>query len=270
MLHRVLSVYRKEGIAGIWRAVMWRMNLDILWRLKPTGPRKLARRRLGGRKGLEIGGPSGVFSAAGPVPVYPVIDSLDNCNFSTSTLWQVAVVAGENTYRYADGRAPGKQYIGEAADLRDIPSSTYDFLICSHVIEHVANPLQALREWLRVISPGGTLVMVVPHRDGAFDHRRPVTRFQHLQEDFDRGIGEDDLTHLPEILSLHDLSRDSDAGTHEQFEARSRKNLENRCLHHHVFDIDLVARMLTHAECEVMALDQLVPHHIVAVARKLL
>lgn len=268
MINKVLDVFRREGIEGIWRAVKWRVNIDIVWRLKPNGPRRLALNRLAGCKGIEIGGPSSFFGVTGPIPIYPVIGTLDNCNFSTSTVWQAEIVAGESTYRYADGRVAGKQYISEAADLQDIPSSTYDFLICSHVIEHVANPLEALREWLRIIRPGGTILLVVPHRDGAFDHRRLVTTFQHLVEDFRRGTKEDDLTHLPEILALHDLSRDPDAGTHAQFEARSRKNLENRCLHHHVFDVELVAKMLTHAECEILALDQLAPHHIIAVARK--
>jgi SAM-dependent methyltransferase len=268
MINRILTVYRRGGLDGIWRAVLWRWNLDILWRLKRKGPRRLSLQWLGGRKGIEIGGPSTVFSASGPVPVYPVIEALDNCNFSTSTVWQDEVVAGENTYRFADGRAAGKQYIGEASDLKGIPSSTYDFLICSHVIEHVANPLQALREWLRVIKPDGSLVIVAPHRDCAFDHRRPITNFQHLLEDFERGTGEDDLTHLPEILALHDLDRDPDAGSPSAFEARCLKNLENRCLHHHVFDMNLIARMLRHVGCDVLVVDQLAPQHIVAVARK--
>lgn len=269
MFYRILDVYRREGINGIWRVIIWRINLDLLWRLNPTGPRRTSLKQLAGRTGIEVGGPSAIFSPAGPVPVYSVIESLDNCNYATSTTWQPEVIAGENTYWFSRGKAAGKQYISEASELKCIPSSTYDFLISSHVIEHLANPLQALREWLRVIRPGGTLVMVVPHRAGAFDHRRPVTHFQHLLEDFERGTREDDLTHLPEILKLHDLSRDPDAGTRVQFVARSHNNLENRCLHHHVFDIDLVARMLAHAECEVQALDELTPHHIVAVARKL-
>jgi SAM-dependent methyltransferase len=209
-----------------------------------------------------------MFSPAGPIPVYAVIDSLDNCNFSSATVWQGRIASGDGVYQFAEGRAAGRQYIGEASDLRDVPSSAYDFLICSHVIEHVANPLQALREWLRVIKPGGSLLIVIPHRNCAFDHRRPVTKFQHLLEDFERRTGEDDLTHLPEILALHDIERDPGAGTHIDFEARSRKNFENRCLHHHVFDVDLVAQMLRHACCDVLALDQFARQHIVAVARK--
>ena len=260
MIHRILNVYKAAGASGVWRAILWRLNL--------AGPRIVSLRLLAGRCGIEIGGPSSVFSKSGPLPIYPIVGTLDNCNFSAATVWEPNGLAGKEAFQFDPERKAGHQFISEASNLNCISTSAYDFLICSHVIEHVANPLRALREWLRIIQPGGTLVMVVPHRNGAFDHRRPVTSFQHLLDDFERGIEEDDLTHLPEILALHDLSRDPDAGAHEQFEARSRNNLENRCLHHHVFDIDLVSKMLAHAESEVIALDQLAPYHIIAVARK--
>jgi SAM-dependent methyltransferase len=260
MIHRILSVYKAAGASGVWSAILWRLNL--------AGPRKISLRLLAARSGIEIGGPSSVFSKSGPLPIYPIVGTLDNCNFSAATVWQPNALAGEEAFQFDTERKAGYQFISEASNLSCISTSAYDFLICSHVIEHVANPLRALREWLRVVRPGGTLLVVAPHRQGAFDHRRPVTTFQHLVEDFERGTKEDDLTHLPEILALHDLSRDPDAGTHAQFEARSRKNLENRCLHHHVFDVELVGKMLTHAECEILALDQLAPHHIIAVARK--
>ena len=47
--------------------------------------------------------------------------------------------------------------------------------------------------------------LVVPHKDKTFDHNRPVTSLNHLEEDLDNDVDEDDLTHLPEILELHDL-----------------------------------------------------------------
>jgi len=54
--------------------------------------------------------------------------------------------------------------------------------------------------------------------------------------DYANNVGEDDLTHLPEILALHDLSRDEAAGTPEQFHQRCLDNISKRAIHHHVFD----------------------------------
>ncbi|MDB5022938.1 MAG: hypothetical protein JWP78_693 [Mucilaginibacter sp.] len=66
------------------------------------------------------------------------------------------------------------------------------------------------------------------------------------------GIMEDDLTHVEEILSLHD--RDMDAGLIEkdQFPARCLNNINNRCLHHHVFDIGLLKKIYAYLNLEVI------------------
>src|SRR5687768_664147 len=44
-----------------------------------------------------------------------------------------------------------------------------DYVIASHVLEHVANPIAALAEWYRVVRPGGIIYLVVPNRLSAFD-----------------------------------------------------------------------------------------------------
>jgi len=79
-----------------------------------------------------------------------------------------------------------------------------------------------------------------------------VTPFGHLLEDFAGDIGEDDLTHLDEILRLHDLRRDPPAGNLTQFRERSLKNLQNRTLHHHVFDVEVIEQMLNQVGFEIL------------------
>ena len=51
------------------------------------------------------------------------------------------------------------------ADLAEIPSAVADVAISNHALEHVPNPLQALRELHRTLRPEGTLVLVVPIDD---------------------------------------------------------------------------------------------------------
>ncbi|HSV35768.1 MAG TPA: class I SAM-dependent methyltransferase [Ramlibacter sp.] len=257
-----LDIYRRSGFMGLCRANVQR-HRPRRARCLPSCLAVVA-----GKAGLEIGDPSAIFAQAGPLPLYQRIGTLDNCNFAASTVWQERIVTGPGAYAYDPRRQPGAQFVGEASDLGAVPSGTYDVVLSSHVIEHIANPLKALREWLRVLKVGGVLLLVVPHRDGAFDHRRPVTAFTHVREDFERGVDEGDLTHLEEILALHDLDRDPPAGTFEQFKARSENNAQNRCLHHHVFDVALVARMLEHVGCDTLALEEIAPEHIIAVARK--
>jgi SAM-dependent methyltransferase len=152
--------------------------------------------------------------------------------------------------------------------LNQIQSASYDFVLSSHVIEHVANPLQGLSEWLRVLKQGGILVLLVPHKDGTFDHRRPVTPLDHLIEDYQGHVQEDDLTHLAEILQFHDLGRDPEAGDFENFKRRSERNVDNRCLHHHAFDSSLVAQVLSHLNLKILSMEATLPAHVIAIAQK--
>ncbi len=220
------------------------------------------------RVGLEIGGPSTIFTQRGCIPVYPVAARIDNCNFDSRTVWEGTVTEGD-TFVFDPHKAPGRQYVAEASELGAIRDATYDFVLSSHCIEHLANPLQGLAEWIRVLKEDGLLVLIVPHKDGTFDHRRPVTALAHLIQDFEAGTTEQDLTHLDEILKLHDLARDPEAGVHAAFAERSQRNYENRCLHHHVFDTRLAVALVDHARLQIVAVEPVRPYHIVVIARKL-
>lgn len=201
-----------------------------------------------GKCGLEVGGPSVVFSSK--LRVYRHVRSLDGVNFATDTIWEGRLEAGD-TFKFFGDKA-GRQFIAEATDLTEIGTDQYDFLLSSNCLEHVANPIKALIEWKRVIRPGGALVLVLPNKVSNFDHRRPVTSFDHLLDDFNNDVGEDDLTHLDEILQLHDLALDPPAGTMAEFRQRSLENASNRTLHHHVFDAQLVNDLLRHLDLEIV------------------
>jgi SAM-dependent methyltransferase len=58
------------------------------------------------------------------------------------------------------------------ADITRLPfeSESFDTVICSHVLEHVADDRQALRELWRVLARGGTAYVMVP-----IDHTRART-----------------------------------------------------------------------------------------------
>ena len=95
----------------------------------------------------------------------------------------------------------------------------------------------------------------LPRRQDTFDHLRPVTAFEHLLEDESREVDETDLTHLDEIVAIHELARDAPGLTRESFLARALKNHENRGLHHHVFDEDLLRRMFAHVRVKPVFTD---------------
>ncbi len=47
-------------------------------------------------------------------------------------------------------------------DMASVPDASFDFLYCSHVLEHVADDRRAIRECARVLKPEGRAVFMVP------------------------------------------------------------------------------------------------------------
>ena len=87
--------------------------------------------------------------------------------------------------RFAEyaGIATLNDYIGDACDLPFYDSSLR-YVVTSHVLEHVANPLAALSEWYRVLMHGGIIYAVIPDRRKTFDRNRALTTVDHIYEDF--------------------------------------------------------------------------------------
>ena len=241
-----------------------------LWLLRRTLVGRRCHRRdlskFSGR-GLEIGGPSPFFQAAGEFPIYRVAGSIDNVNYSSQTFWEGALKEGEY-FKYDANKMPGHQFLCEASELSPIASDTYDFIASCHTLEHCANPIKAMQEWRRVLKPDGWLVLILPHKAGTFDHRRKVTEFEHLLEDHRRAVTEDDETHFAEILEKHDLKRDEPHNSREDFEKWIKNNAATRGVHHHVFDPELAVRLVDHAGFEVTAAEVVMPYHIFIVGRK--
>jgi len=72
---------------------------------------------------------------------------------------------GDSAWDYAN--------LDAVARLEDLPFSdaSFDRVISTVVLEHVAEPGKAIREFRRVLSPGGTVHLVVPCQWE--EHQRP-------------------------------------------------------------------------------------------------
>ncbi len=246
------------GLADVVRNARWRAAGHMT---RPLDERFTVPLR--GAKVLEIGGPSMLFGGAGLLPVYPVAATVDNVQFAAETAWHD--LSGQAEFA-PEGRAIGVQHLLDGAHLEGLDDDAYDAVVSSHVIEHLADPLGGLEAWRRVARPGGHLLMVVPHHEGTFDRRRPVTALQHMIEDHAARRGEDDLTHLDETLRLHDHARDVPQDRAE-WEAERRANLSTRVIHHHVFSTPSLLALLDHAGLELLAAETRFPHDIYVLAR---
>ncbi len=237
--------------------------------LRQPKKRKLIRfsRQFKSLTGLEIGGPSSFFSLRSYLPIYLFAKNIDGVNFSTNTMWEGKIAEGK-TFSYYNNHK-GYQYISEAGDLSKIENEVYDFIASCHCLEHVANPIKALKEWNRVLKPGGLFVLVLPDKNYTFDEARPITTFRHLQEDFENQIDETDSTHFNEVINLHNIEKDNGTQTRDQLIERTNNNSIIRGIHHHVFNFELIAEMLAYTKFSVILQEWVSPFHLVTLAKKI-
>jgi SAM-dependent methyltransferase len=88
----------------------------------------------------------------------------------------------------------------DIAAMTDIPGQSLDYLICSHILEHVPNDKAAMQEIRRVLKPGGKALVMVPIIRSIQDttenveNTDPAFRWKHFgQEDHVRWYGKSDF-----------------------------------------------------------------------------
>jgi hypothetical protein len=54
---------------------------------------------------------------------------------------------------------------GDATYMEDVADNTYFTVYASHVLEHLPDPVTAIKNWYRILQPGGHLIISIPHRD---------------------------------------------------------------------------------------------------------
>ena len=147
----------------------------------PVGEVELVRRYLAPpRRGLEIGA-----SAINP---FPGIDAL-NLDYPGGDLFQAA------QERVVGSAVPVDIYgMGDDLPFRD---GSLDFVLSSHVLEHMPDTIRCLREWSRVVVDGGVVFMIVPHRERTFDATRPRTELLHHYADYALGMDIDATPLVP-------------------------------------------------------------------------
>jgi hypothetical protein len=83
-----------------------------------------------------------------------------------------------------------------------IADNSLDFIIGCHVIEHVRDPISTIVNGYRKLKPGGNLLLVIPDKERTFDKHRPLTKLQHLIDDYLVPDPERDRLHYEEFFRL--------------------------------------------------------------------
>jgi ubiquinone/menaquinone biosynthesis C-methylase UbiE len=94
----------------------------------------------------------------------------------------------------------------EDATRLSFADASFDRLIATHVLEHLPDPHRVLREWARVIRPGGCLSLVLPCDPGlAWRFGRmlgPRRRFQKAGIDYDYWMAREHVNAINNLVTF--------------------------------------------------------------------
>jgi SAM-dependent methyltransferase len=114
--------------------------------------------------------------------------------------------------------------------LSPVPSGSQDFVIASHVIEHLAEPLGFVAEICRVLRPGGIALLLLPDRHRTRDRHRPPTTIDHLAAEYADGTTQVSDLHLLEFLEDRGIPvPDSEADRQRLLDVHRRRSIHVHC-----------------------------------------
>jgi len=121
--------------------------------------------------------------------------------------------------------------IANGETLEALADQSQDFVIGNHLIEHAQDPIKMLKNWLRVLRPGGVIFMAVPDKRFTFDQNRPSTSIEHLIRDHRDGPTASRRDHYREWVEI--VTHRLPPGNEEAIDQLDRND---HSIHFHVWD----------------------------------
>jgi len=203
----------------------WNKIVDVLGKLE---------------RGAEVGGPTPLFMDGEPFPLYSYIKNLDAMNMFEDNIWQKDF----GDYYIPQDTVMGEQFNLDICDEKILSAhpKRYDFVVMSHVIEHIANPILAIFLMKKyILKSNSYFLFIIPDKKEMFDRKRKTTTVEHLIEDYVLGVDEHDKTHTKESLDLMDYSRRNLVFAKDINRRYDIDNYKARIIHHHTFSGQLVS-----------------------------
>ncbi len=189
-------------------------------RARPVPPRQLLVRHLEG-SGIELGPGHHPFSLTLPGVEVAFVDR-----------WLPEQSEELFPHLAAEGEFTKPDIVADfnTERLDPVPDASQDFVIASHVLEHLAEPIGFIGEIHRVLRPGGTALILLPDRRRTRDSNRPPTSLEHLVDEYRSGVTTISDDHLIEFLGSRGKSLgDTLAEQHDVLERHRRRSVHVHC-----------------------------------------
>jgi predicted SAM-dependent methyltransferase len=123
--------------------------------------------------------------------------------------------------------------------------------VANHFLEHTQDPIATLKNFCRVVRPGGLIYLAVPNRLATFDQDREVTTIAHLVEDHQNGPEQSRHHHFREWVTLVEPHFGRKYETEEAINARVNQLLDkDYSIHFHCWRPSDFDQFLTFCEVE--------------------
>jgi predicted SAM-dependent methyltransferase len=145
--------------------------------------------------------------------------------------------------------------IDDGETLSTLESGSQCFIIANHFLEHCQDPIRTIKNFLRVLRPGGFIYMAIPDMRRTFDRDRPRTALRHIVADHMSGAEMSREHHFHEWVTLVE-PHFGRVYAGDAIGARVRELIaQNYSIHFHTFVPDDVHALINHcAEVERMPL----------------
>jgi predicted SAM-dependent methyltransferase len=141
----------------------------------------------------------------------------------------------------ADHTLVAPDIIADADRLTSLADASQDFVIANHLLEHLPDAIGAMKEWYRVLRPGGILFLALPDKRLTFDKHRPRTTLAHLVADHrDRGEGSRSRHYEEYARLVHNMEGD------DAVREAARLMETSYSIHFHVWIPEDIERLIAH------------------------
>jgi SAM-dependent methyltransferase len=142
-----------------------------------------------------------------------------------------------------DENVTAPHLVSDLESMHGIASDSQDFIIANHVMEHVEDPIKALRSVSRVLRTNGIAYLALPDKRFTFDKDRAITPLDHLQRDHTEGPDWSLAGHYEEWVRVVDGLTGDACAQKVSIMLKERSNI-----HFHVWDFSAMMELFSYVE----------------------